>query len=266
MRLVLLIAITTALAISAHGDDPPMALSPELTTKLANLLERDWEHPPPWAEMGVAILKGDDIKSGKGWYTGAERRHDWTWLEKTFPEAAAEYRIAREEIPQLDEDSFDRIDRNGDEEITPADFAFSKNPLLEDDSPANGIFSRLDDDSNGRLTMAELERWFERSAGGTEFLSAAELKAALGLNPKPPRSRNASNPRPDRRWEMFSMLLTGELGSFAQGPELDSEAPELDLPLVAHDEEGGLQLTDRFIKLADCRGDRPVVLIFGSFT
>ena len=42
----------------------------------------------------VAILKGDDIRSGKGWYTGSERRHHWKWLETNFPEAAAGYRIS----------------------------------------------------------------------------------------------------------------------------------------------------------------------------
>ena len=41
----------------------------------------------------------------------------------------------------------------------------------------------------------------------------------------------------------------------------------LDLPLVTHqDDDSGLELTDRFIKLADLRGKKPVVLIFGSFT
>ena len=62
------------------------------------------------------------------------------------------------------------------------------------------------------------------------------------------------------------MLLTGELGSLTSGPELESDAPELDLPLVAHDESGGLKLTDRLIKLSDALGRRPIVLIFGSFT
>ncbi len=63
------------------------------------------------------------------------------------------------------------------------------------------------------------------------------------------------------------MLLTGELGSLEPGPDLNAEAPELDLPLVAHKDDGsGLELTERFIKLADARGERPVVLIFGSFT
>lgn len=266
MRLVLSIAITTMLVLDVRSEDPPAAaLSPELSEQFANLLERDWENPPPWAEMGIAILKGDDIRSGKGWYTGSERRHDWKWLETMFPKAAAGNRIMREEIPQLDQDAFDRIDRNGDQQITPADFVFSKNPLLEDDSPASSIFSRLDDDSNGRLTLQELNRWFDRSAGPTEFLSVEDLKAALGLKPKPRQSRKAGE-SPDRRWEMFRMLLTGELGSFTSGPTVDSQAPELDLPLVAHQAEGGLELTDRFVKLADARGRRPVVLIFGSFT
>ena len=66
---------------------------------------------------------------------------------------------------------------------------------------------------------------------------------------------------------MMELLLRGEMGSLTEGPELESEAPELDLPLVALNEQaGGLELTDRFVKLADVRGQKPVVLIFGSFT
>jgi hypothetical protein len=153
----------------------------------------------------------------------------------------------------------------GDEE-RPADFQFSKNPLLEDDSPVGTIFSRLDNDSNGRLTMDELERWFNRSAAGTDFLSVDDLKGALGLNPKRPRGKRKRGERRDPRWDMLGLLLNGEMGSLTEGPDLDSEAPELDLPLVAHKDDGGLELTDRMVKLTDVRGQKPVVLIFGSFT
>ena len=173
------------------------------------------------------------------------------------------------EIEPLDKVSFQVIDQNNDGVITPSDFEFPVNPNLEGDAAANRIFSRLDDDSNGRLTIDELQQWFSKSAGESEFLSVNDLKKAVGLAKKTnrPKQKDAPNgPRVDPRWPMMKLLLSGELGSLTTGPEFDSEAPELDLPLVAHNKDGGLELSDRIIHLQDARGKKPVVLIFGSFT
>lgn len=243
-------------------------LSFDQTTLFAELMERDWENRPPWAEMAVMILKGDSMGTGQGWFTPAQRRHTWQWLVDRFPEAAADETMTAEELPQLSEADFNRVDRDHDGSITERDFQFDKNPLLEDDSPAGSIFSRLDQDSNGRLTLNELEGWFERSTGDSEYLSVEDLKDALGFAPRPRQPRSDADPSPkDPRWEMLGMFLDGEMGSFSEGPALDDEAPEIDLPLVTTKEhEGGLELTDRMIKLEDLRGTKPVVLIFGSFT
>ncbi len=258
--------LVPSLSYAEDPVEPP--LTSEQTTQLAEMIGRDWENRPAWAEMAVMILKGDGMGSGKGWFTPAERRHDWQWLAERMPDAASDDQITPAEIPALSDEEFARVDQDHDRVITPKDFLFEKNPFMEDDSPAGSIFSRLDDDSNGRLTMKELQRWFKRSSDGTDFLSVEDLKGALGLGPRPARRGNdAGEPRNDPRWEMMGMFLNGEMGSFSEGPELDSEAPELDLPLVAHQAEGGgLELTDRVIKLEDFRGSKPVVLIFGSFT
>jgi hypothetical protein len=62
-------------------------------------------------------------------------------------------------------------------------------------------------------------------------------------------------------------LLNGELGSLTSGPKLGDEAPELNLPLVMHTEDNSkLELTDQFVELKEFRHEKPVVLIFGSFT
>ena len=55
----------------------------------------------------------------------------------------------------------------------------------------------------------------------------------------------------------FAMLLNGELGSLTSGPDLDEEAPDFTLP--THD--GQSQIT-----LSKLIGEKPVVLVFGSFT
>ena len=52
-------------------------------------------------------------------------------------------------------------------------------------------------------------------------------------------------------------LLTGELGSGAEGPKLNSPAP--DFTLKSPDGQ-------KSISLGQFRGKKPVVLVFGSFT
>lgn len=266
MRTGIAACLLLALPAPLWGQQPEPMMSSAAATKFAELLERDWQERPEWAEMAVAILKGDGIGSGSGWFTGSERRHDWNWLASEFPEAAADGRIVRKELPQLDQAAFRRVNTDGDAALTVADFDFATNPLMEDNSPAGAIFSRLDDDSNGRLTEAELQRWFKRSAGDFDYLSVEDLKGALGLNPKPPRPNRPAGDRPDPRWRMLELVINGEMGSFAAGPDVGSDAPELDLPLLEHSEDGGLELTEHRIRLADVRGKKPVVLIFGSFT
>lgn len=255
------------------AQEPAPALPPELTSRLGELMDRDWEQRPPWADMAVAILKGGGMGSGQGWFTGAERRHAWDWLVANFPEAAADEKITPKEIPQLSRFAFERVDVDRDRVLAPQDFQFDSHPQLEDNSPVGAIFSRIDQDSNGRITQDELSRWFERAAGDTEFLSVEDLKLALGLGVGSPGNRRSvesesrSSPPPDPRWEMLGLLLNGEMGALTEGPALDAPAPELDLPMVRRSEDaGGLELTDRLIRLEDLHGTKPVVLIFGSFT
>lgn len=266
MRCCITLLLLLAMTPVSPAQDRTATMSSDALSQLGALLDRDWKDRPEWAEMAVSILSGGGMGSGDGWFTGSERRHDWTWLSTQFPEAAADGQIEQDEIPQLSQAAFRRIDRHADRKLTSADFDFTSNPLMEDDSPAGSIFSRLDDDSNGRLTEEELQRWFKKSAGDSDFLSVEDLKGALGLNPKPPRPNRGGGDRPDPRGNMLEMLLNGEMGSFAVGPAIGDDAPELDLPLLDHSEEGELKLTERFVKLADVRGERPVVLIFGSFT
>ena len=264
--ILLLCSLTLGLATTLWAEEPPQAMPAELATRLGDLIDRDWDDRPPWADMAVAVLKGEAIGSGKGWFTGSERRHDWDWLEQTFAEAAADQQIRRNEIQLLSKTDFERIDTNQDGKITAADFRFVKNPLLEDDSPVGSIFTRLDHDSNGRLTKQEFERWFDRSADGADFLSVEDLKQALGMRPKRTR-KSAESSAGDPRWKMLELLVGGEMGSLTEGPDLDDPAPEIDLPLVAVKENGnGLELTDRMVTLSDSRRQKPVVLIFGSFT
>jgi hypothetical protein len=163
---------------------------------------------------------------------------------------------------------FKRLDRDHNGAITKDDLDWSAGNLLLGDSPANQVFNRLDRDSNGRVTHKEINQFFKQAAGEFEFLTPEDLRNALGFRESPGRQRRGrGGPQPGIRWKMFQRLLNGELGSLESGPDLDEMAPDFKLPLLVHDaEKTKLVLTDKFVRLSDSRGKRPVVLIFGSFT
>ena len=73
----------------------------------------------------------------------------------------------------------------------------------------------------------------------------------LRLRPKGP------SPLRGLRATLVKGLFSGEIGSAHEGPGLGEEAPAFTLD--THDKS-------RRISLADYRGKKPVVLIFGSFT
>ena len=59
------------------------------------------------------------------------------------------------------------------------------------------------------------------------------------------------------RWNRAKAILNGDLGSMFEGPDLDAPAPDFTLPA----QDGSGERT-----LSHSRGEKPVVLIFGSFT
>ena len=94
----------------------------------------------------------------------------------------------------------------------------------------------------------------------TGFVTPADLAKILSPPPQP-RSPGVTpqtteyRPGLDRLKDL-QMLLDGEFGSLSQGPSIDDEAPDFELPLQGKTET---------VKLSELRG-RPVVLVFGSFT
>jgi hypothetical protein len=265
MKYLLTLIGAGCLSAPCRAQDDP--LPPKLAARLGHLLEQDWKDRPEWAEMAAVILKNEPMGHGKGWFTGAKSRYGWTWLTRTFPEETADGTIDRDEIPQLAATDFARLDRNGDDEISAPDFDWSKgNPMMSGFSPSDMVFNRLDLDFNGRLTREEVTRFFDKTGDGFDFLTMEDLRRGLDLK-MPDRSDGPGGKPPDQRWLFMARLLNGELGSLTPGPKLEDEAPKLNLPLVAHNEDRSkLALTEQFIELKQFRGKKPVVLIFGSFT
>ena len=101
------------------------------------------------------------------------------------------------------------------------------------------------------LSREEWEAFFTRAAKGKNHLTREDLREALNPLPAP------SGPDEPSPLVLILGLLSGELGSLWEGPRINQKAP--DFALETQDGKGR-------IRLADFLGQKPVVLVFGSFT
>ncbi len=240
------------------------SLAPEHMKQLGQMLEQDWKRRPEWGEMAIAILKGEPMRVGMGWWKTTVKRYDWSWLRGNF-DANQDGVVDREELPKnvpLGDKLFARLDRDLDEKLTAADLEVTDaggpmNPVAMMNMMSGVVFSRLDTDSNGRVSLEELAALFAKADGeDLGFLTPEDLRAVLDdpdMRKQPARGQGGQPPQA----EMLRMFLTGQLGWLDSGPEYGDAAPDFTLP--THD--GSATVT-----LIDSRGKKPVVLIFGSFT
>lgn len=251
-----LIAASTAMLTFA--DDQATTPLPEKSStssqqELAQLCDhmlsliRDRE----FLQMVTAVMDGSQMGPGDGWFHPSQTRYGWKWL-------AERHHIAEDgAIPadrfQGDEESFQRLDRNGDGTIKADDFDWSSDsPYVRQMSQSSQWFRGMDASSNGRITREEWDQYFDRVAGIKGFVTPEDLHAALF--PPPPRGDASRGPS---KSVLLKGLFEGELGSPWEGPGLDSLAPDFELQT----QDGASS-----IRLSSFREKQPVVLIFGSFT
>jgi hypothetical protein len=202
-------------------------------------------------EMLTAIATGSQMGPGEGWFHAGQSRYDWKWLADRY--GVNDKGVITRKAFTGPAELFDRLDRNRDGILTEDDFDWSeRSPFLRELGTARMVFSRIDRDSNGRISREEWEAFFKKAANGKEHLTPDDLREAL-YPPSPPRDRNVG-PSP---WVLMHGLLTGEIGSIHEGPGLNQTAPDFTLKT----EDGKQSIT-----LSQYRGKKPVVLIFGSFT
>jgi hypothetical protein len=209
---------------------------------------------PEAVEMLLAIAQGSQMGPGEGWFHPGQGRYGWKWLAARF-DANGDGKIDRREFcgPA---GLFDRLDRDGDGVLTPADFDWSeKSPLARAAALADPWFYLLDANSNGRVSRAEWDAFFARASRGKGYLTREDLRAAL-RPPRPARQDPAASAGPSVA-VLLKGLLFGELGSFREGPRVGQPAPDFALKTA----DG-----KRTVRLSQYRGKRPVVLVFGSFT
>ncbi|MFO1064949.1 MAG: deiodinase family protein [Pirellulales bacterium] len=197
-----------------------------------------------------SIVSEPDLGDHNGWFAAsrARSRFDWDAAARRF-DKNKDNRIEASEFDGSRAD-FTAADRNNDGVITESDFNWD-----DPDSPAMETAARLfgmaDGDSNGKVTREEFGALFDRLKQDSDYLSVDELIRSLTSNP------NASKPpAPLDRSMMVMSLAKQELGAFNPGPELNEAAPDFTLPLA----DGGSVTLSKLI------GNKPIVLVFGTYT
>jgi Ca2+-binding EF-hand superfamily protein len=232
-------------------------LSVESRKKLGDLLATDWKKRPEWADMLIALLKGESMGPGVGWFKPSEKKYDWKWISEQF-DADSDGKISPEELGVKDPGSdqfFARLDRDNDGFLRPADFDyFGRQPATPPLMMSQYLSGLFDTDSNGRITADELASFLKRAdADKTGFITSEDLYREFTRMFNDRDAGGSDMPRPER---MLPMFFKGEFGVLEAGPALGEMAPDFTLP--THD--GSTSVT-----LSKSRG-KPVILIFGSFT
>jgi hypothetical protein len=203
---------------------------------------------PEAIRMLLAMLRGSQMGPRDGWFGPAQSRFDWKWL-------AARHGLAddAESLPvaefQGSQSHANRLDRDGDGEITPSDLDWSdRNPWVQQAYIVSRLFRKMNARGDGRLTRQELTAFFDQISRGKDHIGVGDLREAL--------LTGAAGDYPSRE-TLIRGLISGEVGSIHEGPGLNEPAPDFTLKTV----DGKTSY-----RLSEVIGQQPVVLCFGNFT
>jgi EF hand len=203
-------------------------------------------------QMWNAIVAGDPMDGASGWFKPSQSRFNWQRLSRL--DKNRDGRITAAEW-ELGKDLFTSLDRDRDGAITADDLDWSENAAyFRQLGLAQQFVRQGDNDGNRKLSKEEWAALFDKAAKGKASLDADDVRALLF--PPMPARKGGGGGMPPKSVLLFG-LLTGEIGSGAEGPSLDTVAPDFTLKSPNGKES---------ITLSHHRGKRPVVLVFGSFT
>lgn len=203
---------------------------------------------PEAVRMLVAIAKGSMMGPNEGWFGDSQSRFAWQWLADRH-KIDVKSKLTRDKFLGPGE-FFDRLDRSRDGALSAEDFDWSeKSPLVRQQQQISPLFRRIDQSSDGRITGEEWKAAFDALRAGKDYLTPEDLAQLLQF----PKSQGAG-PSP---MTLVKGLFNQELGSFHEGPAVGAPAPDFALKT----QDGKKSIT-----LSSLRNQKPVVLIFGSFT
>lgn len=226
--------------------------SDEDRDKLVAEIEKEFSSEQPEAiRMLLAILKGSSMKSNEGWFGPAEKKHDWSWLT-ALHELEPDKPIHEENFKGKAE-WFHRLDRNQDGKLEASDLDWTENnSWVSQAAVVNRIFRMIDREGDNRVTVKELESFFDRVRDEKDSFSSEDLRNQVLGGGNSFQAGDAPTPK-----KLVEGLFKGEIGSIYQGPNVGEKAPNFSLK--THD-------GSETITLHDCIGKKPVVLVFGNFT
>lgn len=202
-------------------------------------------------EMLRALAQGQPPDEGKGWFHDGQSRYSWQWLADRYDEDG-DGKIPADEFPAEASNLFARLDRDENGNIDKDDFDWSStSAYMKQAAQTRRLFGPVDRDRNGHVTQEEWRGFFERAALDADSITPADLQAAL-FPPQPASS--GDDPLP---LDLIKGFVTGELGSISQGPKVGQSAPDFEL---------AGPMRERRLRLSQLHDQKPVVLIFGSFT
>ncbi len=189
---------------------------------------------------------------GSGMYHPAQVRYGWEWLrQRCDRNGDGEITLAEFGGPR---EWFEALDKDRDGVLTKDDFDWAAgSPLSTAQGKAANLFARIDRDGNGRASPEEWKLWFDSLAGSKGYVGQDDL-IPLFLEPK---RRPGKAPVTRSRLSLICAYLAGDVGPLSDGPVLDELAP--DFTLTTADGKGKLSLSQH-------RTKKPQVLVFGSFS
>jgi hypothetical protein len=204
----------------------------------------------------MIVTKGADMGPTDGWFHPGQSRYGWDWLKAR--DKNRDGSVSPEELGGPSELS-SRLDRDHDGLIKADDLDWSpQSAYIRQQAAVRKQFVMMDTNTNGKISKAEWDAFFDKSAHHKRGLSLDDLGDALSPPPtqKDSQAKSTASAGPSRL-TLLTGLFKGELGSRFEGPKVGDLAPDFTLKTHNGKEE---------ITLSKLRHKKPVVLIFGSFT
>jgi thiol-disulfide isomerase/thioredoxin len=201
-------------------------------------------------ETVVAPASEAATATQRDWVRTGHSRFGWKWLAERYDQNGDGI-VAQKELP-VSEEVFARLDRTWDRKLSAPDFDWSREgQLTRQKETTFALFKSVDTNSDGRISSAEWQALFAKTAQDKEHLTEEKLESLIYL---PRVLKTAAEERLRLGNSEFS---PGNQRTGSQVPQPGEMAPDFELASP----DG--QTT---VRLSSFRGKKPVVLVFGSFT